>query len=65
MFSYSVLRTAIFSDFQGMDFFGTSLNFMAFCLIGGYVDAFVKHKRFLVMSKHKGLAMEAAILLNP
>ena len=67
IYSYSVnsvFRTAIFLDFQVMDFFRTSLNFMAFYLLGRYVNAFVKQKRFLVMSKHKGLKMEVAILLN-
>ncbi|XP_058008195.1 probable copper-transporting ATPase HMA5 [Hevea brasiliensis] len=61
---YSVLRTAFSSDFQGVDFFGTSLMFVAFNLLGTYLDAFVRRKRSQVITKHKGLAKETITLLT-
>ncbi|XP_058008196.1 probable copper-transporting ATPase HMA5 [Hevea brasiliensis] len=61
---YSVLRTAFSSDVQGVDFFGTSLMFMAFNLLGTYLDAFVRRKRSQVITKHKGLAKETITLLT-
>ncbi|KAF2297807.1 hypothetical protein GH714_003237 [Hevea brasiliensis] len=52
------------SDVQGVDFFGTSLMFMAFNLLGTYLDAFVRRKRSQVITKHKGLVKETMTLLT-
>ncbi|XP_055961533.1 probable copper-transporting ATPase HMA5 [Mercurialis annua] len=65
IYLYSVFVTVFSSKFQGMDYFGSILNFMAFCLLGRYLYAFFKRRRSVVISKHNnGLAMETSIILN-
>ncbi|EEF51171.1 probable copper-transporting ATPase HMA5 [Ricinus communis] len=57
---YSVMRAAFSPDFEGNDFFGTSSMFIAFSLLGKYLDVFANRRKSVVVNK----ALEAIILLT-